>query len=114
MCSYTIEYERLNCDIRNFIFLLLHISIKGGYTHRVQKWLKSQRRNVDHCRDEEEGGTALHWAAYHGRLDIVKLLIENGAGMLRVHNIALFPVSLCAHAKIVHTASDGSLGEVWE
>jgi ankyrin repeat protein len=25
------------------------------------------------------GGTGLHWAAYHGHLDIVKLLIKNGA-----------------------------------
>ena len=47
----------------------------------VQKWLKCHYSNVDHCRDEEEGGTALHWAAYHEQLDIVKLLIENGASM---------------------------------
>ena len=47
----------------------------------VQKWLKSQCNNVDHCRDREEGGTALHWAAYHGQLDIVKMLIEKGASM---------------------------------
>ena len=47
----------------------------------VQKWLKSQCTNVDHCRDWEEGGTALHWAAYHGQLDIVKMLIVKGASM---------------------------------
>ena len=65
----------------------MHTSIQGGYTRNVQKWLESQHRNVDHCRDKREGGTALHWAAYHGRLDIVKLLIENGASRgLRAHN----------------------------
>ena len=47
----------------------------------VRKWLKCHYSNVDRCRDGEEGGTALHWAAYHGQLDIVKLLIENGASM---------------------------------
>ena len=53
--------------------------IKGGYTGRVKKWLSGQQRNVDHCRDQDEGGTALHWAAYYGRLEIVKMLIENSA-----------------------------------
>ena len=60
---------------------LSHASLQEGYTYNVQRWLKSYRRNVDHCRDENEGGTALHWAAYYGRLDIVKMLIENGASM---------------------------------
>ena len=30
-------------------------------------------------------GTALHWAAYYGQLEIAKLLIEKGAGMC-LHN----------------------------
>ena len=73
-------------------FTLPHASLQEGYTHNVQKWLKCYRRNVDHCRDEREGGTALHWAAYYGRLDIVKMLIENGASMglkLILYNEAL-------------------------
>ena len=28
-----------------------------------------------------ESGTALHWAAYYGQLDIAKLLIDSGASM---------------------------------
>ena len=68
---------------------LLRASIQGGYTRNIQRWLKSHRRNVDHCRDGEEGGTALHWAAYHGWLDIVKMLIENGASMGLRADIAL-------------------------
>ena len=31
---------------------------------------------------EVSNGTALHWAAFHGRMEIVKLLIEKGAGLL--------------------------------
>ena len=51
---------------------------------------------MDHCRDKREGGTALHWAAYHGRLDIVKLLIEDGASMLlRAHNTQIVKLLPC-------------------
>ena len=57
----------------------------------VQKWLESQRTKMDHCRDGEEGGTALHWAAYHGRLDIVKMLIENGASMELIQELITYP-----------------------
>ena len=55
--------------------------MQGGYTQNIKRWLKCQHRNMDHCRDCKEGGTALHWAAYHGQLYIVKMLIENGASM---------------------------------
>ena len=56
----------------------------------VRKWLKCHYSNVDHCRDEEKGGTALHWAAYHGQLDIVKLLIENGASMGLIQELIIY------------------------
>ena len=32
---------------------------------------------------EVSGGTALHWAAYYGKVEIAKLLFEKGAGALR-------------------------------
>ena len=31
---------------------------------------------------EVSNGTALHWAAFHGRMEIAKLLIGKGAGLL--------------------------------
>ena len=32
---------------------------------------------------EVSGGTALHWAAYYGKVEIAKLLFEKGASALR-------------------------------
>ena len=34
-------------------------------------------------------GTALHWAAYYGQLEIAKLLIDNGAGMCYCFQLCL-------------------------
>ena len=47
----------------------------------MEKWLKDTKLDVNGCRDEKDGGTALHWAAWHGNLDIARLLLERGASM---------------------------------
>lgn len=42
----------------------------------------NQSRGGNSFTTHRQDGTALHWAAYYGQLDIAKLLIENGASML--------------------------------
>jgi len=55
--------------------------IQRGDTDAVKKWLdKREGQNLNRLR-VEHSGTALHWAAYYGQLDIAKLLIDSGASM---------------------------------
>ena len=59
---------------------------------RVQQWLEMTVKDKDvNCKRggkhdskdfEVSNGTALHWAAFHGRMEIAKLLIGKGAGLL--------------------------------
>ena len=73
-------------------FLLLHAqAIEKGDKDAVEKWLKREDPNLNRlrgrpywwffCRCMSGKGTALHWAAYFGQLDIAKLLIDSGASM---------------------------------
>ena len=51
----------------------------------IEEWLKRRDHDVNCSRGgnyRSKKGTALHWAAYHGQLDIAKLLIEYNASML--------------------------------
>ena len=60
-------------------------AIKRGDRDAVEKWLKRGDHDVNRSRGgnyHSKQGTALHWAAYYGQLDIAKLLIENDASML--------------------------------
>ena len=57
----------------------------------MERWIETEAPNLNHVRGKpfwalitrciNESGTALHWAAYYGQLDIAKLLIESGASM---------------------------------
>ena len=47
----------------------------------MKKWLQEEKPDVNGCRDEKDGGTALHWAAWHGKLDIAQLLLDSEASM---------------------------------
>ena len=73
-------------------FLPLHSqAIEKGDKDAVEKWLKRESQNLNHLRGgtswsfttqfRHRNGTALHWAAYYGQLDIAKLLIDSGASM---------------------------------
>ena len=73
-------------------FLPLHSqAIEKGDKSVVERWLKRQGQNLNHLRGGTSwsfttqfyhaDGTALHWAAYYGQLDIAKLLIDSGASM---------------------------------
>ena len=52
----------------------------------MRHWLDEERPDVNKCRGGRVsnghffvgGGTALHWAAYYGQLEIVNLLVSRG------------------------------------
>ena len=52
----------------------------------MQEWLK-KKPELNRCRGgkvesgnlEVSFGTALHWAAFYGKIEIAKLLLDNGA-----------------------------------
>ena len=49
----------------------------------MKKWLQQKETDVNHCRGEL-GGTALHWAAHHGKTEIAQLLlIDTEASMFK-------------------------------
>ena len=65
-----------------------------GDESTVKKWLQENGTKVNECRggrafpghNAVANGTALHWAAHHGQLDIANLLINNGAGISTTYN----------------------------
>jgi len=64
-------------------------AIKEGKQATVKEWLQKEETKVNefrggsasHSHFSIAGGTALHWAAYYGQLEIAQLLIDSGAGM---------------------------------
>ena len=71
-----------------------HQAIESGDKSAVEEWLQENGRKVNECRGGKAfpghnavaNGTALHWAAHYGQLEIAKLLIANGAGMSTMYN----------------------------
>ena len=64
--------------------------------------LLKQRADVNLA--EADGATALHWAAYHGDLDVLNLLIAAGARVDRANDLSITPLALASengHAAIV-------------
>lgn len=64
--------------------------------------LLKQREDVN--RPEGDGATALHWAAYHGNVEILSLLIGAGARADAANDLAITPLAIAAdnsHAPIV-------------
>ena len=56
-------------------------AIKRGNEKAVQKWLQGKKPDVNRCREGELGGTALHWAALHGKMKVAQLLLDTEASM---------------------------------
>ena len=64
--------------------------------------LLKQRADVNTA--EADGTTALHWAAYHGDLEIANLLIGAGARVDRTNDLSMTPLALASengHAAVV-------------
>ena len=74
------------CNHLFFLHTTPHKAIESGDVSAVQQWLDEE---VNKCRGGRAShgyffvsdGTALHWAAYYGQLEIAKLLLDKGAGM---------------------------------
>ena len=69
---------------------LLTQAIETGDESAVKKWIQEDRKRVNECKGGSNShqhfavanGTALHWAVYHGQLEIAQLLLCNGAGII--------------------------------
>ena len=69
--------------------LSTHKAIECGDVSVVKRWLQEKETNVNEHRGGRashghffvSNGTALHWAAYYGKLEIAKLLLSKNAGM---------------------------------
>ena len=63
-------------------------AIKEGKQATLKEWLEKEETKVNEFRGGSAShshfsvarGTALHWAAYYGQLEIAQLLIDKGAG----------------------------------
>ena len=74
------------------MLFLSHKAIECGDVSAVKQWLEEEETRVNDCKGGSAShehffvgdGTALHWAAYYGQLEIAKLLLNNGAGMSTV------------------------------
>ena len=81
--------------ITHSFFCELSQAIMKGHKNTVEEWLQ-KNPEVNRCRGgksvvskldssntklEFSGGTALHWAAFYGRVEIAKLLLESQASM---------------------------------
>ena len=56
----------------------IHEAAKRGDQSEVNRIVAAQPEALE-ARDARHGNTPLHWAAFHGHLDVVRTLIKNGA-----------------------------------
>ena len=73
------------------IFITTHTNkaIECKDESTVQHWLQKEGTKANEYKGGRASrghffvgdGTALHWAAYYGQLEIAELLLNNGAGM---------------------------------
>ena len=79
-------------NLFNLIVLSSHKAIAEGDKSTIEQWLQNEGAKVNECRGGSANyrhfavasGTALHWAVYHGQLEIAQLLLNSGAGILIV------------------------------
>src|SRR5688500_17396025 len=78
------------------------IACEGGKRKIAEILLANNEVDVTYT--DERGRTALHYAAYQGYLDIVKLLVEQGAVIDYEDHSGETPVYFAALQKQKHTA----------
>src|SRR5262245_14330614 len=69
-------------------------AVKGGDRRAVDVLLASQRLDVNQA--EPDGTTALHWAAHHGDLVLVRRLIRARANVGAMNRYGIAPIWLAA------------------
>ena len=68
---------------------------RHGSYENVERYLKSGvHPDITYDVDEYEGWTALQWAAYCGKHDVVRLLLEHGANPTLVNDLGQSPLNL--------------------
>ena len=73
----------------HFPLTFSHQAIGRGDKSAVEEWLQENGTKVNECKGGKAfpghnavaNGTALHWAANYGQLEIAKLLFDHGAGI---------------------------------
>ena len=102
ICTYVHSSAQLVpkvCVCMRYILLIsMHQAIEMGDKNTIAHWLKKEKENVNICRGGSTyhqhiavaNGTALHWAAYYGQLEIAQLLLDNGAGISNCHKLLKF------------------------
>ena len=76
----------------DLVSLTTQKAIECGNMSVVKQWLQEKETNVNEHRGGRashghffvSNGTALHWAAYYGQLEITNLLLSKDAGKYRI------------------------------
>jgi len=73
----------------------LHFCAENGFTNSVKRLLSIRNINVN-VKDDMFGWTPLHWAARNGRIEIARLLLQNGADVNAKENYGNTPLHWAA------------------
>jgi ankyrin repeat protein len=82
----------------------LHHCAENGLTTSVKRLLSIRNINVN-VKEDWDGSTPLHWAAWKGHIEIARLLLQNGAEVNAKSNDGSAPLHWAAihgHVNILH------------
>jgi len=57
----------------------MHVAASNGQTALIEWLVEDERRDTAVNKPDEDARTPLHWAAWHGKADTVRALLEMGA-----------------------------------
>lgn len=90
-----IKIEDLNETINHHGKKSIHLAVENNNTKAVESILSGQgKKNVNAI--DDSGWTSLHYAAQNGNLDMVKLLIKNGAEFKAMDKDGRAPIHIAA------------------
>ena len=97
VCSSPQLIAKVCIGMRCILFTCMHQAIKMGDKGTIECWLQNEKEKVNICRGGSSyhqhiavaNGTALHWAAYYGQLEIAQLLLDNGAGRSNCYKLLI-------------------------
>jgi len=79
-----------------------------GFPHVIEALLESGKFDVNRKNERSLGNTALHWAAWHGQVSAIQLLIKAGADVDAKNDFGRTPADL---ARMKHEDMLRALGE---